>query len=151
MTTDSKSDVKADTKKSQEGAETLVRGSGAAVSPRALITTPVVIKLGKSGKNKNKKKYTRGTKGLQRLVLGVSKAAFRSSNSVAEGLKTFVKRSNKSSRKRRDGLVREVFRNASRGFGDSLTELGKAPGELARRVGTRRVWRTFRVFTPLGR
>lgn len=113
----------------------------------ALFTTPVVIEALKR-KKKKKKKYTQGTKGLQRLAVGVSDAVFRSANSVAKGAKTFSKRSKKSSRKKRDGLVRDSLRNASRGFSDGLTELGKAPNEIAKRIGTGQVRRSFRVFIP---
>jgi hypothetical protein len=115
--------------------------------PEASQEQIVVLERRKS--KKRKKKYSRGTKGAQRLFLGLSKAGYRVANSVAEGLDTFVKRGNKSGRKRRDGTVRYALRNASRGISDGLTELGKAPGEVARRVGTGSVWRVVRVFTPL--
>ena len=137
-------ETKADERKSAKAAE-----AHAAVSPKALLTTPVIIKLGKSRK-KSTKKYSRGTKGLQRLIVGVSRAASRSANSLAKGTKTFAKRSNKSARKRRDGVIRDALRNASRGIGDGFTELGKAPDEIARRIGTGQVRRAFRVFTPFG-
>jgi len=141
-------ETKADTKKGQESHP----AAPAEISPRALITSPVimVLKRGKSAKKGSRKRYSSGTKAFQRLVLGVSKAAFRSTNSVAKGLKTFAKDSNKSARKRRDGIIRDALRNASSGLSDGFTELGRAPGEIARRVSSRRVWRTVRTFTPLG-
>jgi hypothetical protein len=114
----------------------------------ALFTTPIVIEPVKK-KGKKKKKYTRGTKGIQRLALGVTDALYRSANSVAKAEKTISKRSKKSSRKKKDGLVRDSLRNASRGIGDGFTELGKAPNEIARRIGTGQVRRAFRVFTPI--
>ncbi|HYL05370.1 MAG TPA: hypothetical protein VE075_04990 [Thermoanaerobaculia bacterium] len=117
--------------------------------PKALLAAPIILERVKSRKrNRKKKKYSRGTKPFQRLLLGVSKAGFRTSNSLAKGLDTFVKRSNKSARKRRDGLVRDSLRNASRGAGKAFTEAGKAPEEIARRLGTRRVWRVVRGFAP---
>jgi len=114
-----------------------------------LLTTPIVIEPVKRKNKKKKKKYTRGTKGIQRLALGVTDALYRSANSVAKAEKTVSKRSKKSSRKKRDGLVRDSLRNASRGIGDGFTELGKAPNEIARRIGTGRVRRTFKAFVPL--
>jgi hypothetical protein len=142
MTTDTKTDEK-------KSAKTTAERSAAGVSSQALLTTPVIIKLGKSNKKK-KKKYSRGTKGLQRLIVGVSKATSRSANSLAKGTKTFAKRSNKSARKKRDGSIRDSLRNASRGISDGFTELGKAPNEIARRIGTGQVRRAFRVFIPFG-
>ena len=143
-------DAKVDTKKGQENMPAAV-GQVAVISPQAIITTPMILKLGRSSKKSSSKKYTRGTKVFQRLALGVSKAAFRSTNSVAKGLETFAKDSNKSARKRRDGMIRDSLRNASNGVSEGFTELGKAPGEIARRVSSGQVWRTVRIFTPLGR
>jgi hypothetical protein len=113
----------------------------------AILRTPLVYSL-KS--RKRKKKYTSGTKGFQRLALGLSDALYRSSNSVSRAARTFSKRSNKSARKRRDGLVRDSLRNASRGFANGLTELGEAPYEVARRIPTGQVRRTFQVLVPFG-
>jgi len=84
-------------------------------------------------------------------VLGASEASYRASNSLSKGLKTFVKRTKKSSRKKRDGSVRDALRNAAVGFGDGVAELGRAPQDLAKRISTRRAYRTFRAFTPGGR
>jgi hypothetical protein len=117
----------------------------------AILIEPLVLK--RLSKKRDKKKYTKGTKQFQRLTLGLTKGGYRASNSLTKGLNTFFKRSNKSARKRRDGLVRDSLRNASRGVGDGFTSLGKAPFEVARRVSTRRVWKNLKrvpIF-PFGR
>ncbi len=137
-------------KKTQESADPAPPVAPKATGATPIFSAPLVLKLEKSKKKKKKKKYSRGTKPLQRLLLGVSKAGYRSSNAVAEGLNTFVKRSNKSGRKRRDGMVRDALRNAGRGFSDGAKELGKAPRAIAKSIGTRRVWRVFRMASPLG-
>ena len=117
------------------------------VAPQTFLTHPVVLRR-KKRKKRRKKRYTRGTKAFQRFSYGLSKGAFRAVNSFSEGLDTFNKKSNRSRRRKRDGMVRDVLRNASAGFADGVGELGKAPNEVAKRIGTRRVWRTIRVFTP---
>jgi hypothetical protein len=116
----------------------------------ALLTVPTVFKLRKK-KGKKKKKYSRGSKGLQRLAQGTSDALSRSANSLSRGTKTFAKRSKKSSRKKRDGLVRDSLRNASRGVSKGMNELGKAPNEIAKRIGTNQVRRAVRLIVPFGR
>jgi hypothetical protein len=116
--------------------------------PKAVLVLERVKSKKRNKRNQRKKKYSRGTKFFQRLLLGVSKAGFRTSNSLTKGLDTFVKRSNKSARKRRNGMVRDALRNASRGVGKAFTEAGKAPEEIARRIGTRRVWKIVRGFAP---
>jgi hypothetical protein len=150
MASEVKTDVKQETKRSGESVDASSTGHVGGVSAHAVITTPLLLKRDKSGGAKGKKKYSRGTRGVQRLLYGVSKAAYRSTNSFAEGLDTFVKKSNKSARKRRDGLIRESLRNATKGVADGVAELGKAPEEITKRIGTRRVWKLFRVL-PLGR
>jgi hypothetical protein len=113
-----------------------------------LLTTPIVIEPVR-GKKKKKRKYSKGTKGVQRLAQGVTDALYRSANSVAKADKTVSKRSKKSARKKRDGLVSDSLRNYSAGVSDGFKELGKAPNEIAKRIGTKRVRRTFKAFIPL--
>jgi hypothetical protein len=142
-------------KKSHESGGTQAGETATVVEPRAtpvnphgpppLFSTPVILERKKKGRNK--RRYTSGTKGLQRLTLGVAKAAYRSANAFAEGLQTFSKRSNRSARRRRDGLIRDSLRNASSGFADGLNELGRAPREVTRKISGRAIWRTFRIFT----
>jgi len=114
--------------------------------PPPLYTTPIVLERKRSKKDK-RRRYTSGTKAVQRLGLGLTKAAYRTTNSFAEGFETFSRRSSKSADRRRDGFVRDSLRNASAGIADGFAELGRAPGEIAKRIGSRTVWRTFRFFT----
>jgi len=111
-----------------------------------LISSAIVIK-----RAKKRRRYTSGTKGTQRLGYGFSKAGFRVFNSVAQGMDTFVKRSDESRDKRKDGLVRDALRNASRGVSDGFAELGKAPIEIADRINGGQVWKIARSFTPFFR
>jgi hypothetical protein len=144
MAADIKAEVKIDPK--QKSTPSTV-DQWSPVAPQAL---PRVMKLEKVRTSRTKR-YSRGTKDFQRLALGLSKAAYRSTNSVAKALRTFADDSNRSARRRRDGIIRDALRNASNAFSDGVTELGKAPGEVARRVSSRRVWRTVRPFIPFTR
>jgi hypothetical protein len=128
---------------------TVVDDRGRPVSagaPQPLYSTPIVLERKKSKKDK-RRRYTSGTKSAQRLGLGLVKATYRVTDSFAEGFQTFSKRSSKSADRRKDGFVRDSLRNASAGIQDGLNELGRAPGELAKRVPTKWVWNTFRFFT----
>lgn len=122
---------------------------------QALIVTPVFYERkgcrNKKGKGR-KRRYSRGTKGIQKLILGASRAAYRTANSFADGFNTFAKRSNRSARRKKDGLIRYSLRNASRGIQDGFDQLGKAPNAIAKQIGTNNVRRGFRiVFNPFGR
>lgn len=134
----------AETPAKQSGSKTQATTAKEQAAPDPVLLTPILLKRGKKRK-KRKKRYTRGSKQAQRFLFGLSRAGYRATNSLAEGMNTFVKRSRKSQRKRRDGLIRDAFRNASVGFADGVSELGKAPNEIARRVSGRRVWRASRL------
>ena len=141
-------------KKSAEAAaaEPVPAGSGSAPysQPGALWTTPIVLTRNKKSKRgKKKKKYSRGTKGLQRLVQGVAEAANRASRGFSRSSRNFANRSRRSSRKRRDGLMRDLFRNASRAVQKGSRQFSKAPEEITKRISTRRTWRALRIWTPL--
>ena len=133
-------------KKSRRRVTAASASPNAAVSEQAVITVPIV--LTRNSRKRRRKRYTRGTKAQQRFILGLSEAAYRATNSLSKGFDTFNDRSKRSRWRKRDGIERDFFRNASRGVRDALNELGKAPGELARRVSTRRVAKTVRFLNP---
>lgn len=103
-----------------------------------------LLVLKKSKKKKKKRKYTRGLKGPGKLQLGLARASWRLGDAVAEGLDRFRKRNDDSSRKRRDGAFRDVFKNASRGAGRFLQKSGKAPYDAVRYIPSRLLWRQAR-------
>src|SRR6185503_12250938 len=89
--------------------------SEASPAPSYTRAFPVVINL--KGNKKKKRKYTRGTKDIQRLERGVTKASRRLSRAVASGFATYEKKRNKSSRKKRDGAIRDAIENWTRAYG----------------------------------
>lgn len=121
------------------------------VTQSPLWATPIIVrreKKKKRGRRNRKRKYSRGTKNTQRLLLGVSKAGYRVANSFARENKTIFKRSKRSSRRRKDGIVRDAFKNFSRGLNRGTRQLGKAPWPVAKRLNTKSSWRFLRAFTP---
>jgi hypothetical protein len=104
-------------------------------------------------RTKRKKRYSKGTKDLQRLEGGVSKATWRIAHAVTEGVESYRKRSKKAARKRRDGALRDFVPNVARAVGDAGGELAKAPADFIRQVPTKLIWRQtraiVRVVTPL--
>jgi hypothetical protein len=116
--------------------------------PRKAPVQALVLKRVRKGG----KRYTRGSKGPQRLGLGLAKASRRTAEALASGLETFDRKSRKSAKKKRDGMLRDSVKNAARGLADSLKELRRAPRALAESVGTRRLWRRGRkIIKGLGR
>ena len=117
----------------------------------ALWTTPIILQRDKkkSRRGKRKKKYSKGTKGIQRLLQGTADAANRVSRGFARNTRTFSDRSKRSSRKRRDGFIRDFFKNEGRAIRKGSKQFSKAPEEITKRLSTRRTWKAFRIWTPL--
>jgi hypothetical protein len=117
----------------------------------ALWTTPIILQRDKkkSRRGKRKKKYSKGTKGFQRLLQGAAESANRISRGFSRNTRTFADRSRRSARKRRDGLIRDFFKNESRAIRKGSRQFSKAPDEITKRFSTRRTWRALRIWTPL--
>ena len=114
-------------------------------------TEGITHKLGFDGIDLRGRRYTGGTKRGQRAVRGASRGALRISEAVTDGLEKYWKKSNQSSWKKRDGAIRDLPRNLARALEVSLKGLGKAPNDVAKRLGTgkpykgtRRLLRLFR-------
>lgn len=120
-------------------------GGDSTDTPQPMWTTPIIlVREGKKKKRRKRKRYSRGTKGMQRLLLGIASGADRVSRGVNRGTKRFVRRSKRSQRKKKDGLMRDAFDNASRAFNTGSREASKAPREISKRLNTRRSWRIVR-------
>ncbi|HEX2832507.1 MAG TPA: hypothetical protein VHW00_05810 [Thermoanaerobaculia bacterium] len=117
-----------------------------AATPPPLWSSP--IRMEREKKRKKRKKYSRGTKGFQRLFLGFASAIEQGSKGVRDGARTWVRRSKRSSRKKKDGLIRDAFSNATRAISKGGRKIAKAPEEISKRFNTRRGWRMIRVATP---
>jgi hypothetical protein len=104
-------------------------------------------------KKRRKRKYSRGTKDLQRLERGMTRASSRVAEAVAKGFRTYNKESKKSGRRKRDGAMRDALENATLALADSAGEAAKAPYEIARKINGKLVWRrsraTGRMVAPL--
>jgi hypothetical protein len=134
------------TEKKAPDATTADAAAAVAAAQPALWSAPIIMERDK--KRKKRKKYSRGTKGFQRLILGFASAAQRATRGFSDGARTWVRRSKRSQRKKRDGLVRDAFSNASRAVRKGTKELSKAPNEITKRFNTRRGWRMVRLATP---
>lgn len=105
-------------------------------------TSTVHIRYRKT--KKKKRKYTRGLKDVQRLERGLSKAARRLSRAAADGVSLYRRRGNKSSRKKRDGAIRDGLENWTRGLGKTVRKGSDAPYDIAKSLNSKRVSRQIR-------
>jgi hypothetical protein len=99
----------------------------------------------KKKKKKKKRRYTRGSRDLQELGRGYTRSATRVADAVAQGLDEYRSLSNKSSRKKRDGAIRDLPENLSLALGVTMRRASRAAYDVARRLRTRRLWKQTRV------
>ena len=100
-------------------------------------------------RKKKKKKYTRGLRDIQKFDRGWAKASRRVNRAVADGYSTYVKSSNKSARKRRDGAIQDAFKNWSKAMGKTLRRASSAPEILAESMDTKSNRRMFRTLVQI--
>jgi hypothetical protein len=103
---------------------------------------PVVVRV-KS--KKKKRKYSGGTKELQIDVRSVSKVAERIASALASGLSLYAKKTNKSSLKKKDGVLRDMLRNSASGLGMTLRKSSRIPVLLSKTASQRTVRRRARA------
>jgi hypothetical protein len=75
---------------------------------------------------KRKKKYSRGLKGPQKLEVAVSKGLHRFARALEDGLGSWRENRSSSSRKRRDGAVRDALKN----YGKAVTKFQKTAAKI---------------------
>lgn len=98
---------------------------------------------------KKKKKYSRGLRDIQRFDRGLAKASRKINEAVAEGLNKYLKDSDKSARKRRDGAIQDALENWAAAMGKTVRRASKAPEILASTLNTRSSRKQFRTLVRL--
>jgi hypothetical protein len=114
--------------------------------PRGAETAHAVLEV---AARKPKRQYSKHLKGVQQLERGMSKAAHRLVSSVDEGLRMWRKSTDKSSRKKKDGAIRDAVTNYAKAVSKGLRVASAVPLDLS---GSTRKFtlRHFvaRVFSP---
>lgn len=90
-----------------------------------------VVKLTKKKKNK-KIKYSRGLKDLQQSGRSLTRISARVARASAKGMETYLKASDKSARKKRDGAMLDFGENVARGASKTIRLSSRVPIDIAR-------------------
>ncbi len=114
----------------------------AAAANHIQLGMPIVYRTSK--KKKGERRYTKGLKIPQQLGRGVIRASERLGNGLDRGFSDFRKRSNASSKKKRDGIIIDSVRNFTKGAGKGLRTVSRAPNDVVKRVNTKWVTRQAR-------
>lgn len=115
------------------------------------LSKPIVINV----KKKKKRKYSGGLKDMQLAGRRMSKVSSRMARSLTEGIDAYRKASDKSTRKKRDGALRDFNINVAKGISRSLRESSRMPFDLAKSMDTRGsrriIRRQIRAVSRIGR
>ena len=87
-------------------------------------SVPLVVKP------KKKKKYSRNLRTFQELEVGLTDSARRVAKAFKEGFDTYIDERDKSSKKKKDGAVRDLLRNQSKALRKGLSIAAEAPADL---------------------
>lgn len=105
---------------------------------------PIVVRL-----QKKKRRYSRPLKELQKQLWRGTRAGDRLVDAVSAGLSRYRKRSNKSSIRKKDGLLKDFFKNSARGMGTTLRRSSTVPRILAVSINRRAIKRQVRLMRSL--
>lgn len=101
---------------------------------------PIVYRRRRS---RGSRKYSRGLKAPQQIERDASRATERVAQAVADGIAEYRDNRDRSSRRKRDGAIKDVVRNVGRGLSEALDTGSRAPSDLTRRATLKRLTRTF--------
>lgn len=113
-------------------------------------TPPIKVQETKS--KKKKRRHTSGLVTIQHVERGITRSLERVSEGVARMFREYGERREDSSRKKRDGALRDALENWTKAMSKGMRTASKAPFDLVKGVsrgrGSKRVRKTIRAFVP---
>ncbi len=100
-------------------------------------------------KKKGRRKVSRELRDVEQMERHLSRAAQRTARAVAEGLDSYRRRRRRSARRKRDGALRDLPRNAAAGMAETMRVISRVPVDLARAADTPVVRRAFYLGTRM--
>jgi hypothetical protein len=105
-----------------------------------------------SDETEHKRKYSKRARGVQEVERGVSKAAATLGDAVAATFRTYKKRENASSYKKRDGAVKDALKNWTKAYGKGMKEASDVPFQFVKSVNnskaSKQVRNAVKMFAP---
>lgn len=95
-------------------------------------------------KIKKKRRYSKGLKGSQVTARKLTRAGGRLTRAFSSGISDFQKRSDRSSRRKRDGQLRDLVKNSSRSVSKVIRRASKVPVDLSKVIKTKTALRTVK-------
>jgi len=103
---------------------------------------PIIINLKR--KKKKRKRYSKGLEEFQQMERHFTRASHRMARAIEKGIGDYRLSSIKSSKKRRDGVIRDFIPNSGIALTHALKEIGAVPNDVARALNTKPMRRRLR-------
>jgi murein L,D-transpeptidase YcbB/YkuD len=114
--------------------------------------TPLASEAHTTPEIKKKRKYSKGTQGAQKLGRGLNNAAADVASAVSVALETYRSRADESSKKKKDGMVRDAVENLAKAASKGMKKAADAPYDLVKTVtrgkSGKQVRSVIKVFSP---
>ena len=94
---------------------------------------------------KKKNRVSKRWKNTQKIEKGVTKAARRISDAIAEGVQVFVERRDASASKKKDGALRDLNKNLSKAVRKTLRKGTKAPGDVLNAIAKVNLGKSLKI------
>lgn len=95
------------------------------------------------------RKYSKRNENVQRFERHASRGLHRLAKSVEAGMREWRKATDRSSRKRTDGAIRDALENSARAVGKQIRMASRVPEDAVRAVRTLKVTKALRRLFPL--
>jgi hypothetical protein len=105
-----------------ETQKTVAHSTTASATPPAAATTP--------SRKKDKPKRSKRWKNVHKIEKGVTKSARRVSDAISDGINVWIERRDKSSRKKKDGDLRDLTKNLNKAVRKTVRKASKAPADV---------------------
>ena len=109
---------------------------------------PLVIKV---KKGKKKRKYSKSLKNLQVNLRSGTRVSERLADAIASGLEKYKRRSDRSSRKSKDGMLKDIVKNSASGAEVMLRKSSRLPVLLAKSIRRKTVVGRLRAMRRFSR
>ena len=103
---------------------------------------PIVLTLKR--KKKSKRRYSKGLEEFQRMERHLTRSTHRMVKATEKGLSSYRKLNLKSSRKKRDGVLRDFMPNTGLAMSRVMREASPIPFDIARAMNTKQNRRRLR-------
>jgi hypothetical protein len=111
------------------------------VEPKYLSSSAVVV----IKKRKSKRRYSRGLRNPQRISRRLTRAQHKLVRAVSSGISTYRDREDRSSRRKRDGAIKDAMKNWARAMGKTMRKSSGVPYDVVRAFDTKPNRRSLRA------